>query len=224
MKEIWKDIQGYSYIYLLLDPRDRKIRYVGKADNPQLRFNRHIKDMATTHKTCWIKQLKKINLLPIMQIIDSVPKDNWQYWEKYYIAYYKSIGCELVNIADGGLGGGNTFWKGKKREKKDCEKISNSLRGRKLSKQHKAKMREAKNHLRRTQQTFNKIGEKNSKLTQTQVLHIRQVFANIKWGEKAKFESLLAQKYNVTSRTIRGVVKKEVWKHIEKPIISIGGL
>ena len=203
-----------TYIYILIDPRDDNVRYVGKSDNPSIRFNRHIRDRAHTHKTNWIKQLSELGLLPKIKIIDEVPIENWQHWERYYISYYRNIGCKLVDITEGGLGCVNTFWKGKKRSDETCLKIKNSLKGRKLSEETKEKIKNNRFPLKLSQDTFNKIGEKNSKLTKNQVLNIRDVFCNIKWGERAKFESLLSQQYHVSTRTIRGIVKNEVWKHI----------
>ena len=35
-------------------------------------------------------------------IIDIVDQTEWQYWEKFYISYYKFIGCKLTNGTNGG--------------------------------------------------------------------------------------------------------------------------
>lgn len=80
-----------------------EVRYVGKSNNPKRRLTYHlnkIKDLGT-HKRNWINSL---NFKPILEIIKEVPKNDWQKYEKYYIEYYISIGCNLVNWGDGGEG------------------------------------------------------------------------------------------------------------------------
>ena len=39
-----------------------------------------------------------------MIYIDEVPTEDWEYWEKYWIAQYKSWGFKLENITHGGNG------------------------------------------------------------------------------------------------------------------------
>ena len=92
-----------TYIYILKDPITYEIRYVGKSNNPKRRLTYHLsktKDIGT-HKRNWINSL---NSKPILEIIKEVPKNEWQKYEKFYIDYYLSIGCNLVNWGDGGEG------------------------------------------------------------------------------------------------------------------------
>jgi len=92
-----------TFIYVLRDPETKDIRYVGKSNNPKRRLYNHLrkyKDVGT-HKRNWIDSLKD---KPILEIIKEVPKSEWQTYEKYYIEYYLSIGCNLVNWGDGGEG------------------------------------------------------------------------------------------------------------------------
>lgn len=92
-----------TYIYILKDPITYEVRYVGKSNNPKRRLTYHLsktKDLGT-HKRNWINSL---NSKPILEIIKEVPKNEWQSYEKYYIEYYTSIGCNLVNWGDGGEG------------------------------------------------------------------------------------------------------------------------
>lgn len=96
-----------TYIYILIDPRTNMIRYVGKADNCDNRFRKHIYEANTknNHKANWIKSLLKENLTPILEIIDEVDNCEWEFWECHYISLYKSWGFVLVNQTNGGEGG-----------------------------------------------------------------------------------------------------------------------
>jgi hypothetical protein len=61
------------YIYILIDPRDLCVRYVGKTNNPKERMRAHISPhvyMRHNNLKCiWTKELKGMGLKPIMQIL-----------------------------------------------------------------------------------------------------------------------------------------------------------
>lgn len=99
------------FIYLLIDPRCGQIRYVGKTEFLNERYRYHIRDMKSKKKgyrVCWLKNLYTNNLMPILEVIDEVPKSEWEFWEKHYISLYKSWGFNLTNTTTGGEGG-DTF-------------------------------------------------------------------------------------------------------------------
>lgn len=93
-----------TFIYALIDPRNNKIRYIGKANNPYKRFPQHINEAknSNTKKANWIKSLIKNLIRPELLILDEVEKNNWQFWEKFYISLYKSWGFDLTNVTEGG--------------------------------------------------------------------------------------------------------------------------
>lgn len=95
-------------IYVLKDPRNDQIRYVGVTTQKlSQRLSQHInaaKNNEQRHVCKWIKSLLKIDLKPIIEQIDEVSDNNWEKWEIYYIAHYKEIGCNLTNIDKGGKG------------------------------------------------------------------------------------------------------------------------
>lgn len=108
-----------TFIYGLIDPRTTALKYVGKSNNPQLRFTSvHLNDVTKTPKVNWIKNLRKENLIPELFIIDEVNELEWQFWEQFYIAYFKSIGCKLTNCAIGGEG-----WHNQKHSEATKEKL-----------------------------------------------------------------------------------------------------
>lgn len=58
------------FLYVLKDPRDNIVKYVGITKDPRKRFKSHICDLrAVNRKNNWIKRLKWLNLLPIMEVI-----------------------------------------------------------------------------------------------------------------------------------------------------------
>lgn len=96
----------HTYIYILIDPLTNQIRYVGKANNPQERYKNHknrCRDK-NTHKRNWMNKLRLKGLYPEIEIIDRVLTSEWHYWEKFWIAYYRFLGCSLVNYTSGGDG------------------------------------------------------------------------------------------------------------------------
>lgn len=96
----------YTYIYILSDPTDNMIRYVGKTNNPQQRYKAHTNKCRdkNTHKRNWINTLRDKGLKPNFFIIDKVDVKEWKYWEKYYITLFTSLGAKLTNKTDGGDG------------------------------------------------------------------------------------------------------------------------
>jgi len=95
-----------TFIYALKDPRTNIIRYVGKANDPYVRYRHHLikcRDK-NTHKRNWINNLRNQNLKPILEILEEVPIDKWKEYEKMYIKKYSDEGCDLMNYTDGGDG------------------------------------------------------------------------------------------------------------------------
>lgn len=95
-----------TFIYTLSDPITLKVRYVGKSNNPKKRLYDHLSLCYSTHthKNNWIKSLLENKTKPILDIIDEVNIDDWQFWEKYWIAKLKENGESLTNHTDGGNG------------------------------------------------------------------------------------------------------------------------
>jgi hypothetical protein len=121
-------------IYILIDPRDNKVRYVGKANNVSQRYKAHLNRARKhqIHKANWIKQLKENDLKPILEVVDIVPIDEWIFWETYWISQFKAWGFDLINYTSGGDGctfaNQTSFKKGQSGKKvlgynSNCEKI-----------------------------------------------------------------------------------------------------
>lgn len=128
------------YIYGLVDSIKNELKYIGKSVNPKNRYRKHLQESKKklTYKDRWLNKLLENNQKPELLIIDVVNENNWVFWEKHYISYFKSIGCILTNISEGGDNPPNQI--GKKRSKEIIEKIRNKNIGKKRSDDIKKKM------------------------------------------------------------------------------------
>jgi hypothetical protein len=107
-----------TYIYILKDPIDNSIRYVGKSNDPKRRLYHHCSPsrFKNTHKCNWIKLLKRNGLRPLLEVIEEVPVSVWKIREKFWIKYYIELGFDLTNTTTGGdglsFGNSTSFKKG----------------------------------------------------------------------------------------------------------------
>lgn len=96
-----------TFIYGLCDPLTQQLRYIGKSNDPSVRNYEHTSARflkSKTHKNHWIKSLQSKALRPELFIIEEVLRDGWQEDERFWIAYFKSIGANLTNSTAGGEG------------------------------------------------------------------------------------------------------------------------
>ena len=94
------------YIYVLIDPFIKQVRYVGKTINPKSRLFGHYSTKDKTYRSNWIASLRKRRERPIMEIVEETDEEHWEEREKYWIKYYRELGCKLVNATEGGEGVG----------------------------------------------------------------------------------------------------------------------
>lgn len=95
-----------TFIYALIDPRDQRVRYIGKSDAPKRRLKTHLKLKAKNPWfNRWLSQLISLNLEPRIRIIVEVPKSKWKQWEKHWITIFHWAGEKITNIHEGGIGG-----------------------------------------------------------------------------------------------------------------------
>lgn len=92
------------YIYGLQDPETKEIRYIGKANNPNVRYRQHIKGgcLNNQHKRGWINALGKRGLKPELIILETTDDKNWEMREKYWIKFGIDNDWPLTNISSGG--------------------------------------------------------------------------------------------------------------------------
>lgn len=95
------------YIYLLVDPFSKDVRYVGKTNNLERRYYQHTSDYELrnkTHKSNWIRSLMDAGDMPEMHVYAECDEDSWSEAEKETIRLYKSLGANLTNLDEGGIG------------------------------------------------------------------------------------------------------------------------
>jgi hypothetical protein len=115
------------FIYTLNDPMTNEIRYVGKTNNPNDRYKRHLQKCylekydKNTYKSNWIKSLLLIGENPIMKIIQECSKMDVNELEIFWIDKLKKEGCKLTNLSIGGEIG--VDWIGKKHSIETKEKM-----------------------------------------------------------------------------------------------------
>lgn len=86
------------YIYGLGDPRTNQTRYVGVTSNLYQRYARHILRCHNTGTLEWINELRVLDILPTLTVIESDVDEAIVFdREKYWIERYTQEGSELTN-------------------------------------------------------------------------------------------------------------------------------
>lgn len=95
-------------LYLLIDPESREIRYVGITKRSLgRRLLGHLSDASRyqRHSCHWIKSLVRRGLTPEITLLQSFnTEQDVMEAEIYWISYFRSVGCQLVNSNSGGYG------------------------------------------------------------------------------------------------------------------------
>lgn len=97
---ILKRRRGVFFIYALLDPRDNKVRYIGSTKNPKYRYLRHFTRPINPLVDVWIRELKELNLKPLMVTLAEEPGGmiHAKSLEDQYIYDYELYQGGLLNI------------------------------------------------------------------------------------------------------------------------------
>ena len=93
-------------IYGLIDPRTLELRYVGASRSLRHRQYLHrcpSQNKADTPRSRWMLELRSNGLRPQCIEIETT-EDDWQEAEKFWIAYWRSLGARLTNVLLGGIG------------------------------------------------------------------------------------------------------------------------
>lgn len=97
-------------IYALCEPDTGEVRYVGKTvEKPARRLvyhlNRAKSDRRHLPSARWIFKRSCEGKRPIVRELEKVSEnDDWASREKYWIAYFRSAGADLLNLTEGGEG------------------------------------------------------------------------------------------------------------------------
>jgi len=94
-----------SFIYCLIDPRYNTIRYAGgTAQELEKRFKQHFTSAVSPKYPVnrWVKELRSFGLKPIIEILCVCETEDYEYDERIFIIACRAIGCDLLNVLDGG--------------------------------------------------------------------------------------------------------------------------
>lgn len=152
-----------TYIYSLTDPITKQVRYIGKTVSPlYTRLSGHMCEAhrpgtSRTHKRNWLKSLANRGLMPIIEVVETIPPNgDWESAERYYIEQLRYWGYNLLNVMDGGDGASighkqsaTTKWRrsqkllNRPRPQDVRNKISKSHKGKVLNETTKEKLRQS---------------------------------------------------------------------------------
>ena len=112
---------GKTFIYVLIDPKDSTVRYVGQTQNPEQRQLNHagLTEYGITGNRGlveWKKRLRGLRFAPILFVVDASPGAA-NALEMQWIAYYRGLG-DLLNVDAGGSG-----WKKRKARREKHEAL-----------------------------------------------------------------------------------------------------
>lgn len=128
-----------TYIYALCDPDTQEVRYVGKTDDIQKRYEQHIwiKTSPNTYRKSWIKSLQKQGKQPLIKVLEEVNASIWKERERWWIAEMRRQGARLTNLTNGGDG-----IDGLRHTPESLKKMSEAHKGYVTSPETRAKLRE----------------------------------------------------------------------------------
>jgi hypothetical protein len=89
-----------EYIYILTDPRDGSVKYVGRSINPEQRYQQHLPPAWNTapEKRAWLIELRGLGLKPVITIIDQADnRKEASTKETQWIHRYTNEGALLLN-------------------------------------------------------------------------------------------------------------------------------
>jgi GIY-YIG catalytic domain len=144
-------------IYILIDPRDARVCYVGKTKKKlRLRLLSHLSDVRTGRRQGtligkWLGELLHAGIEPRIEEVESVVEADWEQRERYWISHYRTLGCALVNVDDGGRGGQSTI-----RSAATCARIAQAKLGHSVSLDTRAKLAAANRGKKQSKETVEK--------------------------------------------------------------------
>lgn len=216
------------YIYALIDPRDKQVRYVGKTVNLKKRLREHIRrsSEAHTHCQCWIRGLVKLGLKPKMRVLDIATEATWEAREIHWIKVCRDRGCRLTNITDGGQAGGGVKWvkgtcgnkqwgRGSKHKPETIELIRLGHYGIRPSDETRQKQSASKQQFFATE-NGKTLAESYSKaygvLTDEQVIEVW----TLAWSGELP-QRIIAERYGIPQSTVSEIKFGKRYKHVKRP-------
>lgn len=109
-KKLWDKPKSNKFIYGLIDPTTKELKYIGKTVRGVQRLRDHVKETRVSprsgmksKKVNWINKLKNNNLIfDVIYLEYCESESDLNEAEVFYINYFKSIGSNLLNLSPGG--------------------------------------------------------------------------------------------------------------------------
>src|SRR5262245_16067922 len=99
-------------IYVLVDPRDAGIRYVGKTSHTlTARLEWHLRAPTNRAMAWWFEDLRRLGERPHIQVLEFVDQAEWEDAERGWIHWFRQRG-QLLNVDPGG---NHRDWTGRER-------------------------------------------------------------------------------------------------------------
>lgn len=226
------------FIYALIDPNTDEIRYIGKTEQKvAYRRQQHLRcaqvSDKNTHLLNWLRQLLDDGLIPEFCILEEVEQaQDWQERERYWIAHGLDRGWPLTNMTEGGEGivspsdelcRQRSRWMTGKRNaigKRSVEfrrKKAIAAKGNHNALGHKVSDLSRKGISKNLKEYYFNGGEAvrgeengQSKMTADQVRELRKKYASGGVSMRG-----LANDYPITYSTVRNIIHRKYWRHIE---------
>lgn len=136
-------------VYLLIDPRNGEIRYIGKSTRGLYRPLSHSRrgqlSRDKSHRGNWIRQLKAAGLEPKIFFFEYETEEVLSSVERNLIAAARADGYKLTNKTDGGDGVAGHVHTDEERRK-----ISQKLKGKPKTEEHRLRLRRPRTEEQKT--------------------------------------------------------------------------
>ncbi len=212
---------GRAYIYVLVDPIERQIRYVGKANDPYERLRAHYWGCLRGQTYCqrWMASLKRKGIRPILGTIDMATEENWRTKERFWVAYFRAKGAPLTNITDGGNGGPFvTPEETKARMRTGCsgwhqsesakQRISRARKGMVFPQQHRERLSQRKKIFFADERNTHYLSRHWAAITDEQAREVRRLAIA---GKKSQRE--IGEEFGIPQSTVSEIKYGKRYKH-----------
>lgn len=217
------------YIYVLIDPITKKVRYVGKTNNLKKRYRGHLGSAQKKHSYTqrWINKLLNKGVRPIMRVVDEATDETWESRERHWIAALKRQGVKLTNLTEGGEG-----HHGYSPTKKTIALRSKALKGSKLSAEARANQSKGRLGMKFTAEHREHLRQRKHELYKTEhgkaladqyskaygVINDDQVIEvwRLAWEGNIP-QRKIAEMYNIPQSSVSEIKYNKRYKHVKRP-------